>query len=90
MTVRSTGKKIALGFAVACLPCMAASFAIFIYFIWDKGIQDVLTASAMATTLFFASCTTVLFFMSKPPRHELQPWDEKEGAHYGSSGVAQP
>jgi uncharacterized membrane protein len=90
MIVRSTGNKIALGFSIACLLCMVVSLAVFIYLIGSKGMQDVLTASAMATTLFFASCTTVLFFMSKPPRHELQPWDEKEGARYGSSGVAQP
>jgi hypothetical protein len=78
MTVRTTGKKIALGFAIACLPCVAASFAAFIYLVWNKGMHDVLTASAMATTLFFASCTMLLYFMSKPPLHELQPWDEKD------------
>lgn len=78
MTVRTTGKKIALGFAIACLPCTAVSFAAFIYWIWDKGMQDVLTASAMATTLFFASCTMVLYLMSKPPLHELRPWDDKD------------
>lgn len=80
MTVRTTGKKIALGFAIACLPCTAVSLAAFIYWIWDKGMHDVLTASAMATTLFFASCTMVLYLMSKPPLHELQPWDKKDPA----------
>lgn len=78
MTVRSTGKKIALGFAVACLPFVAASFAAFVYLALDKGMQHVLTASALATTLFFGSCATVLFFMSKPPRYVLRPWHEKE------------
>lgn len=38
LTVRSTGKKIILGFAIACLPCMAVSFAAFIYWTLDKGI----------------------------------------------------
>lgn len=80
MTARTTGKKIALGFAIACLPCTVVSLAAFIYWIWDKGMHDVLTASAMATTLFFASCTMVLYLMSKPPLHELQPWDEKDPA----------
>ena len=79
MTVRSTSKKIALGFAVACMVGMAASLAATIYFLATKGAQDVLSASAMATAFFFASCTVVLFFMSKPPRYELRPWDEKEG-----------
>lgn len=90
MTVRSTGKKIILGFAMACLPCMAVSFAAFIYWTLDKGFHDVLSASAMATTLFFASCAIVLFLMSKPPLYELRPWHEKDGDGFGSSGAAQP
>lgn len=75
MIVRSIGKKISLGFSIACLPCAAASFAAFIYMIREKGIEDVLSASAMATTLFFVSCAIVLYFISKPPHHKLQPWD---------------
>ena len=90
MTVRSTGKKIALGFALACLPCLAISLAAFAYLVWDRGMQDVLSASALATTLFFASCALVLFMMSKPPRHALLPWDEKEGAAGEASGTGQP
>lgn len=78
MTVRSTGKKITLGFALACLPCIAASLAAFTYLVWDRGMQDVLSASALATTLFFASCALVLFLISKPPRHALLPWDGSE------------
>lgn len=73
MAVRSIGKKIALGFAIACLPGMLVSLAAFIYFVSNKGFQDVLSASAMATTLFFASCATVLYLISKPPRHNLPP-----------------
>lgn len=80
MTVRSTGKKIALAFSIACLPLMAASLALFVYLVLDKGLQHVLTASALATTLFLASCATVLFFMSKPPLHVLRPWHEKDDA----------
>jgi len=75
---RTTGKKIAFGFAVFCLIAMAATVALFFYFLNTKGINDVLTASAMATIVFFASCATVLYFMSKPPRYELRPWDEDE------------
>lgn len=85
MTVRSTGKKIALGFAVACLPLVAASVAAFIYLLVNKGMQDVLTASALAVTLFFVSCATVLFFMSEPPRHALRPWHEKDDADTGAT-----
>ncbi len=83
MTVRNTGKKIALGFAVACLPLVAASFAAFVYLVIEKGMQHVLTGSALATTLFFVSCAIVLFFMSKPPRYALRPWHEKEDADVG-------
>lgn len=90
MTVRTTGKKIALGFAIACLPCMAISLAAFVYLVWDKGMQDVLGASALATTLFFASCALVLFLMGKPPRHELLPWHENEGVGGEASGTSQP
>lgn len=79
MTVRSTAKKIALGFAIACMISTVASLAALVYFINSRGVQDVLSASAMATAFFFASCTVVLLFMSKPPRYELRPWDEKEG-----------
>jgi hypothetical protein len=55
MTVRSTGKRIALGFAVARLPLVAASLAAFVYLVFDKGLQYVRTASALATTPFFSS-----------------------------------
>jgi hypothetical protein len=78
MIVRSMGKKIALGFALACLLLMAASLVLFVYLVFDKGMQHVLTASALATTLFLASCATVLFFMSKPPLHVLRPWHEPD------------
>lgn len=90
MTVRSTGKKIAFGFALACLPFTAISLAAFAYLVWDRGTQDVLSASALATTLFFASCALVLFLMSKPPRHALLPWDEKESDAGEASGTGQP
>lgn len=87
MIVRSTGKKIALGFAVACLPLVAASSTAFVYLVFDKGMQHVLTASALATTLFFVSCATVLFFMSKPPRHVLRPWNESEEGAGGATDM---
>ncbi len=75
---RTTGKKIAFGFAIACLFGMVASAVLFVYFIKTKGLHDVLSASAMATIVFFAGCTVVLYVMSKPPRYELRPWDEDE------------
>lgn len=73
---RTTGKKIAFGFAIASLAGMAASLLVFTHFLREKGINDPLTASALATIIFFASCAIVLYFMSQPPRYELQPWDE--------------
>lgn len=75
---RTTGKKIAFGFAIANLVCMAATLLVFAYFYREKGGGDVLTASAFATVIFFASCSIVLYFMSQPPRYELRPWDEEE------------
>ncbi|HMM47117.1 MAG TPA: hypothetical protein PKC12_03965 [Thiobacillaceae bacterium] len=87
MTVRSVGKKIALGFAVACLLCTVASLGSLIYLAGDRGMQDVWSASALATTFFFASCTLVLFLMSKPPRHVLLPWHADDtGSHEASAG----
>ena len=75
---RTTGKKIAFGFAIASLVGMAATLLVFIYFFREKGINDPLTASALATIIFFASCAVVLYFMSQPPRYELLPWNEGE------------
>ena len=75
---RTLGKKIAFGFAISSLVGMAASLLVFIYFIREEGINDPLTASALATIIFFASCTIVLYFISQPPRYELLPWNEGE------------
>jgi hypothetical protein len=75
MPTRSVGKKIALSFSIFGLIGMFASIGVFIYFHQTKGMMDVLTASAMATSLFFASVAVVLYFISKPPLHELLPWD---------------
>lgn len=73
---RTLGKKIAFGFAAASFISMAASLALFIYFT-IKGYGGLVTSSVFATTLFFLSCGVVLYFMSKPPRYALQPWDGK-------------
>lgn len=75
---RTLGKKIAFGFAISSLVGMAASLLVFIYFLREKGINNPLTASALATIIFFASCAIVLYFMSQPPRYELLPWSEGE------------
>ncbi|MDD5329145.1 MAG: hypothetical protein PHX38_04015 [Sulfuricella sp.] len=80
MQPRSTGKKIAFGFCVASFAGMAASLPLFLYLLFARGLGDVLAASAMATTLFFMFCGIVLYFMSKPPLYELQPWDSEEKA----------
>ncbi len=80
MIPRTTSKKISFGAAIACLLCSAVSLVFFIWFLSEKGVRDVLSASAMATTIFFVCCAIVLYFMSKPPRYELRPWDEKEPA----------
>lgn len=75
MTPRNTGRKIAFGFAAASFVSMAVSLAIFVYFMMTRGAGDVITASLLATTLFFLSCGIVLYLMSKPPKHKLEPWD---------------
>lgn len=75
MTPRTTGRKIAFGFAVASFISMTVSLVIFIYCLATRGNGDVVTASMFATTLFFLSCGIVLYLMSKPPRYKLLPWD---------------
>ena len=75
MTTRNLGKKISFGFAVACFVGMAISLVFFLYLLFTRGMSDVLTASLMATTLFLLSCGVVLYLMSKPPMHKLEPWD---------------
>ncbi len=78
MTPRNLGKKISLGFSVVSLIGMIISFGLFLYLRETKGMMDVFTASAMASSLFFASTGFVLYAISKPPLHELQPWDAPE------------
>lgn len=78
MTTRSVGKKISLGFSMLSVLGMLVSVGVFFYFRETKGMKDVLTASAMATSMFFASVAFVLHAISKPPMHELQPWDSPE------------
>lgn len=78
MIPRTATKKVVFGIAIFSLVCAAISLVIFGYSFMVKGPQDVITASALATTLFFVSCAVVLYFISKPPRYELRPWDEKE------------
>lgn len=78
---RTTGRKIAFGFAVASFTSMAASLAIFLYLLATRGGSDIVTASLFATTVFFLSCGIVLYFMSKPPRYELLPWDGEENTN---------
>ncbi|MBU1689213.1 MAG: hypothetical protein KJ958_04705 [Gammaproteobacteria bacterium] len=78
MTSRNTGRKIAFGFAAFSIFNMVVSLAILIYFMVTRGTGDVATASMFATTLFFFSCGIVLYLMSKPPRHKLEPWDSIE------------
>lgn len=57
---------------------MFISAGVCIWFAWTKGMLDVLTGSAIAATLFFASVAVSLYFISKPPLHELLPWDASE------------
>ncbi len=78
MMARSIGKKISLGFSMLSVVGMLVSIGAFFYFRETKGTMDVLTASAMATSFFFASTAFVLHAISKPPMHELQPWDSPE------------
>ena len=78
MTPRTLGRKIAFGFAAFSIVSMVVSFVVLIYFVATRGASDVISASLFATTLFFLSCGIVLYLMSKPPRHKLEPWDSIE------------
>lgn len=75
---RTPAKKAALGFCIVSLIGTVISLAMLVYTLSQRGITDVLSASLFATTIFFLSCAIVLFFMSKPPRYEMRPWDEEE------------
>lgn len=75
---RNTGKKIAFGFYLFALLGLVVSAAMMMYTVIQRGASDVLSASLFATTIFFASCAVVLYFMAKPPRYELLPWDHEE------------
>ncbi len=75
---RSMGKKVALGFSLFSVLGLVVSGGVLLWFASEKGWEDVLTASAFATSLFFASVAFVLYHISKPPLHELQPWDAPE------------
>ncbi len=77
MQPRSTGKKIAFGLCIVSFVGVAASLPVFIYMLKTRGIGDVASASFLAITLFFLSCGIVLYLISKPPLHELQPWDSE-------------
>ncbi len=80
MIPRSIGKKIAFGFAVGSFVSSAISLAIFVYLLTTRGMGDVITASLMATTLFFMSCGVVLSVMGQPQKHKLEPWDSLDKA----------
>lgn len=80
MTPRTLGRKISFGFAIASFVGMAVSLGFFLYLLATRGMGDVVTASLFATTLFFLSCGIVLYLMSKPPRHKLEPWGSGEKA----------
>lgn len=87
--VRTTTQKIVFGFAVASLIGAVASLGGFITLLIERNIQDVLTVSFMAMTIFLLCCTMVLFFMSKPPRYELRPWDEEVDGHGNKPAISQ-
>lgn len=73
---RTTTKKIIFGFAVSMLIGAVASLGGFVNLLIERNVRDVLTVSFMAMTIFLVFCAIVLFFMSKPPRYELRPWDD--------------
>lgn len=72
---RNAGKKVAFGFAMLSVIGAIVSLVFFGLSFAERGSDDPITASLAATIFFFVSCTVVLYIMSKPPRHELQPWD---------------
>ena len=78
MTSRNFGKKIAFGFAIGSFGSTVISLLFLVYFLATRGGSDVMSASLLATTLFFLSCGVVLFLMSTPPKHKLEPWDSAE------------
>lgn len=73
---RSFGKKVAFGFSVLSYVSSIAAMVLFAFVYPQRGAADPVTASLLATIFFLASCGVVLYFISQPPRYELQPWDQ--------------
>ncbi len=72
---RNFGKKVAFGFSMFSFAGSLVSIALFAYIYPLRGAADPIVASMLAIIFFLASCGVVLYFISKPPRYELQPWD---------------
>ncbi|MFA7242814.1 MAG: hypothetical protein WC091_22135 [Sulfuricellaceae bacterium] len=85
--IRTATQKIVFGCAIAMLVGALASLVGFVGLLLERNIRDVLTVSFMAMTIFLVCCAIVLFFMSKPPRYELRPWD---GEPDGNKPVVRP
>lgn len=77
---RNIGKKIALGFAWLCVFGTLASIVGAGTMAHSRGINDPITASLLATIVFFISCTVVLYVMSKPLPQPLEPWEPNADA----------
>ncbi|PWB47718.1 MAG: hypothetical protein C3F18_11950 [Nitrosomonadales bacterium] len=73
---RSFGKKVAFGFSVLSYAGSIAAMVLFAFVFPQRGAADPVAASLLATIFFLASCGVVLYFISQPPRYELQPWDQ--------------
>jgi hypothetical protein len=86
------GRRIALGFALASFLGAVTMLAVFIVMLGRRGAGDVVVASLFASVVFLASCGVVLYFLGKPPRHELLPWDSAnpDQPDMGAPGEAGP
>lgn len=73
---RGFGKKIAFGFSVLSFASSIAAMALFAFVYPQRGGADPVVASLLAIIFFLASCGVALYFISQPPRFELQPWDQ--------------
>jgi hypothetical protein len=65
---RTPVKKVVLGFAIAALVAAVLTMGLAIWAVGALGSAHMATPSLIATTVFFACCGIVLYFMSVMPR----------------------
>jgi|GEM_PF-2040505 len=75
---RSFGQKVAFTWAVFSAVCAVICAGALVWSTWKYDFSHVYSASFLAATVFFISCTIVLHVIGQPAKHKLLPWDADE------------